>query len=251
MRAAAKGLPVVIVNPSFVLGPRRPEPERDLECAGPPPAAAPHPGLPRRSDQHRRRARRRQGPRPRRRARGGRRALPAHRPELHPAAALRRPEPDRRSAAASGPDPGPPGPGGRRGDGAGRADAAHLRRRGPLRHASGSPTATTRRASSSAGSRGRTRRPSRTRSTGSSSSSASAPRATGSPTWRCAAPAASSPASLQLMSEPRRVLYRCGTPTNFLCPCGAVARRLNKLGLEYRTERVRCRRSPAARRSSS
>jgi glutathione S-transferase len=45
------------------------------------------------------------------------------------------------------------------------------------------------------------------------------------------------------MSEPRRVLYRCGTPTNFLCPCGAVARRLNKLGLPYRTERVRRRRS--------
>jgi glutathione S-transferase len=45
------------------------------------------------------------------------------------------------------------------------------------------------------------------------------------------------------MSEPRRVLYRCGTPTNILCPCGAVARRLNKLGLEYRTERVRRRRS--------
>lgn len=45
------------------------------------------------------------------------------------------------------------------------------------------------------------------------------------------------------MTEPRRVLYRCGTPTNFLCPCGAVARRLNKLGLEYRTERVRRRRS--------
>jgi glutathione S-transferase len=45
------------------------------------------------------------------------------------------------------------------------------------------------------------------------------------------------------MSEPRRVLYRCGTPTNWLCPCGAVARRLNKHGLEYRTERVRRRRS--------
>jgi glutathione S-transferase len=44
------------------------------------------------------------------------------------------------------------------------------------------------------------------------------------------------------MSEPRRVLYRCGTPTNFLCPCGAVARRLNKLGVEYRTERVPRRR---------
>jgi glutathione S-transferase len=45
------------------------------------------------------------------------------------------------------------------------------------------------------------------------------------------------------MSEPRRVLYRCGTPTNFLCPCGAVARRMKRLGLEYRTERVRRRRS--------
>ena len=45
------------------------------------------------------------------------------------------------------------------------------------------------------------------------------------------------------MSEPRRVLYRCGTPTNYLCPCGGVARRLKKLGLEYRTERVQRRRS--------
>jgi glutathione S-transferase len=45
------------------------------------------------------------------------------------------------------------------------------------------------------------------------------------------------------MTEPRRVLYRCGTPTNFLCPCGAVARRLKKLGVDYRTERVRRRRS--------
>ncbi len=45
------------------------------------------------------------------------------------------------------------------------------------------------------------------------------------------------------MREPRRVLYRCGTPTNFLCPCGAVARRLKKLGIEYRTERVERRRS--------
>jgi hypothetical protein len=34
------------------------------------------------------------------------------------------------------------------------------------------------------------------------------------------------------------VLYRCKTPTNVLCPCGAVARRLKKLDIEYRTERV-------------
>jgi glutathione S-transferase len=40
-----------------------------------------------------------------------------------------------------------------------------------------------------------------------------------------------------------RVLYRCPTPTNVLCPCGAVARRLRKLGLEHDTERVPYRRS--------
>ncbi len=34
------------------------------------------------------------------------------------------------------------------------------------------------------------------------------------------------------------VLYRCPTPTNVLCPCGAVERRLRKLGLEHETERV-------------
>jgi glutathione S-transferase len=39
------------------------------------------------------------------------------------------------------------------------------------------------------------------------------------------------------MSE-RRVLYRCRTPTNFLCPCGAVERRLRRKGLEHRVERV-------------
>ena len=38
------------------------------------------------------------------------------------------------------------------------------------------------------------------------------------------------------------VLYRCRTPTNVLCPCGAVERRLRKLGLEHRTERVAQRR---------
>ena len=39
------------------------------------------------------------------------------------------------------------------------------------------------------------------------------------------------------------VLYRCPTPTNFLCPCGAVERRLHKLELEHETERVSYRRS--------
>lgn len=41
---------------------------------------------------------------------------------------------------------------------------------------------------------------------------------------------------------PDVVLYRCPTPTNFLCPCGAVARKLGALGVEYRTERVPYRR---------
>jgi glutathione S-transferase len=40
-----------------------------------------------------------------------------------------------------------------------------------------------------------------------------------------------------------RVLYRCRTPTNFLCPCGAVARRLRKMEIEFRPERVAQRRS--------
>jgi glutathione S-transferase len=34
------------------------------------------------------------------------------------------------------------------------------------------------------------------------------------------------------------VLYRCRTPTNVLCPCGAVERKLRSLGIEHRTERV-------------
>jgi glutathione S-transferase len=39
------------------------------------------------------------------------------------------------------------------------------------------------------------------------------------------------------------VLYRCRTPTNVLCPCGAVARRLRKLRVEYQTQRVPYRRA--------
>ena len=39
------------------------------------------------------------------------------------------------------------------------------------------------------------------------------------------------------------VLYRCRTPTNFLCPCGGVERRLRKLGVEHQVERVAQRRS--------
>jgi hypothetical protein len=42
---------------------------------------------------------------------------------------------------------------------------------------------------------------------------------------------------------PPIVLYRCPTPTDWLCPCGTVARRLRRLGLEHRTERVPYRRA--------
>ena len=45
------------------------------------------------------------------------------------------------------------------------------------------------------------------------------------------------------MTEERIVLYRCPTPTNVLCPCGAVARRLARLELAHRTERVPYRRA--------
>jgi glutathione S-transferase len=38
------------------------------------------------------------------------------------------------------------------------------------------------------------------------------------------------------------VLYRCPTPTNYLCPCGSVARRLEQLGIAFRSERVPYRR---------
>ena len=34
------------------------------------------------------------------------------------------------------------------------------------------------------------------------------------------------------------VLFRCPTRTNVLCPCGAVERRLRKLGVEHATERL-------------
>ena len=33
-------------------------------------------------------------------------------------------------------------------------------------------------------------------------------------------------------------LYRCRTPTNWLCPCGRVARELNRAGVEHETVRV-------------
>jgi glutathione S-transferase len=34
------------------------------------------------------------------------------------------------------------------------------------------------------------------------------------------------------------VLHRCRTPTNLLCPCGRVARELERRGIEYEERRV-------------
>jgi glutathione S-transferase len=38
-------------------------------------------------------------------------------------------------------------------------------------------------------------------------------------------------------------LYRCITPTDWLCPCGAVARALRRAGIEHEQVRVRFRQS--------
>jgi glutathione S-transferase len=34
------------------------------------------------------------------------------------------------------------------------------------------------------------------------------------------------------------ILYRCKTPTDWLCPCGKVARRLRRTGIDYEQVRV-------------
>ena len=51
------------------------------------------------------------------------------------------------------------------------------------------------------------------------------------------------PEARKAKEGPTLVLYRCPTRTNVLCPCGAVARRLGRHGLDHRTERVPYRRS--------
>jgi glutathione S-transferase len=38
------------------------------------------------------------------------------------------------------------------------------------------------------------------------------------------------------------ILYRCRTPTNWLCRCGTVARRLKKAGIDFEQVRVPQRR---------
>jgi glutathione S-transferase len=38
------------------------------------------------------------------------------------------------------------------------------------------------------------------------------------------------------------VLYRCGAPTDYVCRCGKVARKLQRLGIDYGEVRVPYRR---------
>ena len=47
----------------------------------------------------------------------------------------------------------------------------------------------------------------------------------------------------KVVPDERLVLYRCRTRTNGLCPCGAVERRLGRLGLPHCTVRVPYKRS--------
>lgn len=42
-------------------------------------------------------------------------------------------------------------------------------------------------------------------------------------------------------------LYRCITPTDRLCPCGKVARELQRHGFEFEVERVPLSKSPGKR----
>ncbi|MFM9077003.1 MAG: glutathione S-transferase N-terminal domain-containing protein [Solirubrobacterales bacterium] len=38
--------------------------------------------------------------------------------------------------------------------------------------------------------------------------------------------------------RPTVVLFRCQAPTDLICPCGRVARRLRRVGVDYETRRV-------------
>ncbi len=95
-RLAAHGLPVVIVNPSFVLGPDDPSGTSmglvRRFCLGQIPAYVDG------RAEHRRRPRRRRGPPARRREGRGGRALHPRRAQLHPRPPVRRPRADLRAS---------------------------------------------------------------------------------------------------------------------------------------------------------
>ena len=241
------GLDVVIVNPTFVLGPD--DPTRHLDGAGPPVPAAADPRLRRRrrstsstsatsptghllADE--------KGEVGERYILGGRNfTLQRLFADLSricgvPAAAAQ-------AAAAASPSAGAELGGPARAAAPVGADEV-------ARPRSGGPTRNARRSGSSASSRARTRRRSRTPCDGSSSSSA-----TGSAPTRSRRRAAR---GRRLRRPGRAARARAGAggmdrdrplplpdADQLLCPCGAVARRLRKLGLEHRTERVPYRRT--------
>ena len=128
-------------QPDLRARPRRPE--LGLDGPGPPVPAAPDPGLRRRRPQHRRRPRRRRRATPRRREGRVGGALHPRRPELHPAAPLRRPLPDLGRAAAGDAAARADGDRRRRGDAPARDPAAGHPRRDPLGRRSGGPTRST------------------------------------------------------------------------------------------------------------
>ena len=241
LRLAARGLAVVIVNPSFVLGPDDP---KGTSMA-----------LVRRfllgripvyvdgGAQHRRRPRRRAGPPAGRREGGERRALHPRRPELHARPAVRRLRPDLRPRAGAGQGCRAPRP---------RSRSEAMARAGlpmpvspdEVRSAMQWWTYRNTKARRELGFEPRPHEETledavrwQMDELGDRVRTGRGPRGGGARRGRAAA-------------SPRRagagsviVLYRCPTRTNVLCPCGAVARRLESLGLEYRTERVPYRRS--------
>ena len=256
MRVAAKGLPVVVVNPSFVFGPDDPTGTSN--------------GLIRRLLLRRLPAYTDGGAQHRGRPRRGRAATCSPTSGGTRASATcssGRNFTLQRLFADLGRIAGVPPPprarctaslmlAGDRGAGAGRPARAGLLRRGPLGDAvvdlpqrQGAPGARLHAAPARGDARGHGR-------AGSSSSSATAPPATTSTdaALRVSRRRALRPSRNRLVGmgsalmegRARRVLYRCRTPTNFLCPCGAAARRLKKLGLEYRD---RARALPALRPS--
>ena len=173
LRAAAHGLDAVIVNPTFVARAATAERASSMGLVRRF-LLRPDPRLRRRRPQHRRRPRRRRGPPARRREGQPRRALHPRRPQLHPAAAVRRP---RRGSRAS---PAPPLRAAaadrrrRRGSPTGSACRSRSASTRSARPRSGGPTRRRRPSASSASPRARTRRRSRTRSLARSSSSATA-----------------------------------------------------------------------------
>ena len=199
--------------------------ERDLHGARAPLPAGAHPGLRRRSAQHRRRARRRPGLPARRREgeRGERYILGGRNFTLDRLFAD--------FARISGREPPVRVPARPTtlavdADRAGRPADRCLAGRGPLGEAVVDLSQHEGTARARVSSRGRTRRRSRMRCDGRWTSSATACEPAAGPAGGGARGRRAAAAAGRTGAGPVIVLYRCPTRTNVLCPCGAVARRL-------------------------